>query len=67
MVKPHKSWSIAAATDSLTRSLAVYLAPIQVNVIAPGMVREKCFAGATGYQLIKHIVVPAQVRLSFLD
>jgi len=44
VVKPHKSWSIAAgiagATDSLTRGLAVDLAPIRVNVIAPGMVRN---------------------------
>jgi NAD(P)-dependent dehydrogenase (short-subunit alcohol dehydrogenase family) len=43
IVKPHKTWSITSgvvgATDSLTRGLAVDLAPIRVNVISPGYVR----------------------------
>ncbi len=42
VVKPGKSWSIAAgvagAVDSLTRGLAVDLAPIRVNVISPGAI-----------------------------
>jgi hypothetical protein len=42
VVKPRKTWSIAAgvagATESLARGLAVDLAPIRVNVISPGVV-----------------------------
>lgn len=42
VVKPHKGWSIGAgiagAVDSLTRGLAVDLAPVRVNVVSPGAV-----------------------------
>lgn len=38
--KPHKGWSVASAmggaTESLTRGLAVDLAPIRVNAVCPG-------------------------------
>jgi NAD(P)-dependent dehydrogenase (short-subunit alcohol dehydrogenase family) len=41
--RPHPTWSIAAAVcgavEALTRALAVELAPIRVNAIAPGVVR----------------------------
>jgi NAD(P)-dependent dehydrogenase (short-subunit alcohol dehydrogenase family) len=41
-MRPQKGWIAAAclcgATDSLTRALAVELAPIRVNAVAPGIV-----------------------------
>ena len=45
MVKPRPGWTLAAgmmgAVDSVTRGLAVDLAPIRVNVISPGYVRTE--------------------------
>jgi len=71
VVKPGKSWSIAAgvagAVDSLTRGLAVDLAPIRVNVISPGAidtelwdslppaVKEKRFEDVAAQSLVKRI------------
>ena len=41
--RPHKAWTLAAsvcgAIVSLTRALAVELAPIRVNAVSPGVVR----------------------------
>ena len=41
--RPHPTWSlgasICAAMEGLTRALAVELAPIRVNVVAPGVVK----------------------------
>jgi NAD(P)-dependent dehydrogenase (short-subunit alcohol dehydrogenase family) len=41
--RPQKGWTVAAclcgATDALARALAIELAPLRVNVVAPGMVR----------------------------
>jgi NAD(P)-dependent dehydrogenase (short-subunit alcohol dehydrogenase family) len=41
--RPHKGWTVAAsvcgAIVSLTRALAVELAPIRVNAVSPGVVR----------------------------
>ena len=41
-VKPQKGWSVPAAitgaVESVTRGLAVDLAPVRVNVICPGLV-----------------------------
>ncbi len=41
--RPRKGWTIAAsicgATESLTRALAVELAPIRVNLVCPGLVK----------------------------
>jgi NAD(P)-dependent dehydrogenase (short-subunit alcohol dehydrogenase family) len=43
--RPHKGWTLAAsvcgAIVSLTRALAVELAPIRVNAVSPGVVRTK--------------------------
>jgi NAD(P)-dependent dehydrogenase (short-subunit alcohol dehydrogenase family) len=43
-IRPRKGWTVAAclcgATDSLARALAIELAPIRVNVVAPGTVRS---------------------------
>lgn len=45
VIKPRKGWSLAAglmgAVDSLTRGLAVDLAPIRVNVVSPGLVKTE--------------------------
>jgi NAD(P)-dependent dehydrogenase (short-subunit alcohol dehydrogenase family) len=42
--RPEPNWSVAAsicgALDALTRALAVELAPIRVNAVAPGVVRS---------------------------
>jgi NAD(P)-dependent dehydrogenase (short-subunit alcohol dehydrogenase family) len=42
--RPHAGWSVGAsvcgAIEALTRALAVELAPIRVNVVAPGVVRS---------------------------
>src|ERR1700692_3278039 len=41
--RPHKGWAVAASVcgtiESLTRALAVELAPIRVNAVSPGVVR----------------------------
>jgi NAD(P)-dependent dehydrogenase (short-subunit alcohol dehydrogenase family) len=41
--RPHKGWvvvaSVAGTIESLTRALAVELAPIRVNAVSPGVVR----------------------------
>jgi NAD(P)-dependent dehydrogenase (short-subunit alcohol dehydrogenase family) len=43
--RPHKGWTLAAsvcgAIVSLTRALAVELAPIRVNAVSPGVVRTE--------------------------
>ena len=45
IVRPYKGWSLlaglAGAVDSLTRGLAVDLAPIRVNVVSPGVVKTE--------------------------
>lgn len=42
-VRPHAGWSVGAsicgAMESLTRALAVDLAPLRVNAVSPGLVR----------------------------
>jgi NAD(P)-dependent dehydrogenase (short-subunit alcohol dehydrogenase family) len=43
--RPQVGWSlgasICAAMEGLTRALAVELAPIRVNIVSPGVVREQ--------------------------
>lgn len=45
LTQPHKGWSlmsgVVGSVDSLTRGLAVDLAPIRVNVVSPGMVKTE--------------------------
>jgi NAD(P)-dependent dehydrogenase (short-subunit alcohol dehydrogenase family) len=47
--RPRSGWSlgasVCAAMEGLTRALAVELAPIRVNVVAPGMVKTPLWAG----------------------
>jgi NAD(P)-dependent dehydrogenase (short-subunit alcohol dehydrogenase family) len=44
--RPGPGWAVAAsicgAVESLTRALAVELAPIRVNAACPGVVRSRC-------------------------
>jgi NAD(P)-dependent dehydrogenase (short-subunit alcohol dehydrogenase family) len=48
-VRPQAGWSlgasICAAMEGLTRALAVELAPIRVNIVAPGVVKSPLWAG----------------------
>ena len=45
LVRPQPNWTlisgVAGAIDSMTRGLALDLAPIRVNVISPGLVRTE--------------------------
>ncbi|KAF8575318.1 NAD-binding protein [Ramaria rubella] len=82
LVKPRKTWSIVSgvlgAVDSLTRGLAVDLAPIRVNVICPGFVKtelwkdvpkdtlEKMFAEAAEKLLVRHVAEPAEIAEAYL-
>jgi NAD(P)-dependent dehydrogenase (short-subunit alcohol dehydrogenase family) len=49
--RPAPGWSVAAsicgAVSSLTKALAVELAPIRVNAVAPGVVRSPMWSGMT--------------------
>ena len=47
--RPEKGWAVAAsitgAIEALTRALAVELAPVRVNAVAPGVVRTEMWDG----------------------
>jgi NAD(P)-dependent dehydrogenase (short-subunit alcohol dehydrogenase family) len=47
--RPHKGWAVASATfgavESLTRALALELAPIRVNAVAPGLTKTELWSG----------------------
>ncbi|OCB86113.1 NAD-binding protein [Sanghuangporus baumii] len=82
VVKPRKGWSLAAglmgAVDSLTRGLAVDLAPIRVNVISPGAVktelwdpmppevRNKIFEDSAKTLLVQHVAEPDEIAEAYL-
>jgi NAD(P)-dependent dehydrogenase (short-subunit alcohol dehydrogenase family) len=66
---PQAGWavvaSVCAAIEGLTRSLAVELAPIRVNVVAPGLVKSPLWAGMTEAdreQLYRHRAEKLPVR-----
>lgn len=50
-MRPHPGWSlgasICAAMEGLTRALAMELAPIRVNIVAPGVVRSPLWTNLT--------------------
>ncbi|HEY1481013.1 MAG TPA: SDR family oxidoreductase [Gaiellales bacterium] len=52
--RPMASWSVASsicgAIESLTRALAIELAPIRVNAVAPGLVRSNLWSGTLSAQ-----------------
>jgi NAD(P)-dependent dehydrogenase (short-subunit alcohol dehydrogenase family) len=60
--RPGPGWSVAAsicgAMDSLTRALAVELAPLRVNAVKPGVVRTPMWRGALEYdETARHLPV----------
>ncbi|THH03730.1 hypothetical protein EW145_g6053 [Phellinidium pouzarii] len=82
LVKPRKSWSMMAgvlgAVDSLTRGLAVDLAPVRVNVVCPGIVKtelwdpvapevkNKMFEDAARTLLVQHVADADEVAEAYL-
>ncbi|KAH8112589.1 short-chain dehydrogenase/reductase SDR [Phellopilus nigrolimitatus] len=82
IAKPHPSWSLMAgvigAVDSLTRGLAVDLAPVRVNVVSPGLVKtelwdpvatevkEKMFGEAERTLLVRHVAEPDEIAEAYL-
>jgi NAD(P)-dependent dehydrogenase (short-subunit alcohol dehydrogenase family) len=46
--RPHKGWVVAASVcgtiEALTRALAIELAPIRVNAVSPGVVKDQPLA-----------------------
>ena len=50
-MRPHAGWSLGAsvcsAMEGLTRALAVELAPIRVNIVAPGVVKSPLWSNMT--------------------
>jgi len=84
VVKPRPTWSLLAgvtgAVDSLTRGLAVDLAPVRVNVVSPGLVKtelwdntgvpkaaqEKMFDEASKSLLVKHVADGDEVAEAYL-
>lgn len=83
VLKPRKTWSIAAgvmgAVESLTRGLAVDLAPIRVNSVCPGFVKTELwdavaskeqqaqmFATAGEQLLVKHVAEPHELAEAYL-
>lgn len=60
--RPGPGWSVAAsscgAMDSLTRALAVELAPLRVNAVKPGVVRTPMWRGGIDYdETAQHLPV----------
>jgi NAD(P)-dependent dehydrogenase (short-subunit alcohol dehydrogenase family) len=80
---PATGWSLVAsvcgAMESLTRALALELAPIRVNLVRPGLVRtalwstmneqaqEELYANAAKSQLVQHIDNGDEVALAYLS
>jgi NAD(P)-dependent dehydrogenase (short-subunit alcohol dehydrogenase family) len=50
-LRPHKGWTVPSSTlgamESLTRALAVELAPLRVNAVSPGIVRTPLWDNMT--------------------
>ena len=80
--RPHKGWTVAAsvcgAIVSLTRALAVELAPIRVNAVSPGLVRtnlwqnmpeherESMFESVGKTQLVPHVGEASEIARAYL-
>lgn len=81
-LRPLKAWAVTAticgALEALTRALAVELAPLRVNAVAPGMVRtemwdsmpesqrEVVFAGAAQRLPVGYVASAADLAKSYL-
>ncbi|EJD02510.1 NAD-binding protein [Fomitiporia mediterranea MF3/22] len=81
IVRPRKGWSlmagVAGAVDSLTRGLAVDLAPVRVNVVSPGLVNttfwdsvlpdpDKIFDDTARSLLVQHVAEADEVAEAYL-
>jgi NAD(P)-dependent dehydrogenase (short-subunit alcohol dehydrogenase family) len=80
--RPFPGWSIASsvcgAVESLTRALAVEIAPIRVNAVSPGVVRsslwaemgeverEEMYKGVAESGLVGHVGEPDEVARAYL-
>jgi len=80
--RPSKGWTIAAsicgAMEALTRALAVELAPLRVNTVAPGLVRtemwedvpeahrEGMYASATQRLPVGYVASAADIAKTYL-
>lgn len=80
--RPRSGWSLGAsvcsAVEGLTRALAVELAPIRVNAVAPGLVktelwagmsddaRQGMYAGAAASLPVGHVGEAAEVAQAYL-
>ncbi len=80
--RPRAGWSLGAsvcsAVEGLTRALAVELAPLRVNAVAPGLVktplwagmgegdRETLYAGAVARLPVGHAGEPAEIAETYL-
>jgi NAD(P)-dependent dehydrogenase (short-subunit alcohol dehydrogenase family) len=80
--RPHAGWalgaSVCAAMEGLTRALAVELAPLRVNIVAPGFVksplwsgmdaaeREALYATQADHLPLKHVGEPHEIAESYL-
>jgi len=80
--RPGSGWSIAAsicaAMEGFTRAMALELAPLRVNLVAPGLVRtdlwssfsaserEKMFAYFGGALPVAHVGEPEEIAKSYL-
>ncbi len=80
--RPRPGWSLGAsvcsAVEGLTRALAVELAPLRVNAVAPGLVktplwagmgegdRETLYAGAVARLPVGHAGEPAEIAETYL-
>jgi len=80
--RPRSGWSLGAsicsAMEGLTRALAVELAPIRVNIVAPGLVKSPLWAGmqeadrnalyeqTAGRLPVGHVAEPAEIAEAYL-
>lgn len=82
VVKPGQSWSLAAglmgAVDSVTRGLAVDMAPIRVNAVCPGLVktelwdpmpedkRNDLYEAYAKKLLVRHVASPDEIAEAYI-
>jgi NAD(P)-dependent dehydrogenase (short-subunit alcohol dehydrogenase family) len=80
--RPHAGWSVASsicsAMEGLTRSLAVELAPIRVNIVSPGIVksplwdampeaeRDALYKDMADRLPLRHVGAPEEVAQSYI-
>jgi NAD(P)-dependent dehydrogenase (short-subunit alcohol dehydrogenase family) len=81
-IRPQAGWalgaSVCAAMEGLTRALAVELAPIRVNLVAPGIVktplwgaiseadREALYRASAAHLPVAHVAEPEEIAQAYL-